>query len=204
MNKRFLFSLLLLSIGVLYAQNTNFKPQWYLGAKGGATLSMVNFTPNVGQGFTLGANYGPVVRYLSHKNAGFQLEVLYQERGWKETNNNYNRKLTYLSLPFMTHITFGNKIVRAIVNLGPEVSYLCKEKGILESETPQYLPVKNKFDYGIVGGLGIEFRTNFGVYQLEGRYYFGIGKIYSARATDYFRMSSNQNIAVNFAILFGL
>ena len=205
-NKRIFFSLLLfLFFGALYAQNAGFKPQWFLGAKGGATFSMVNFSPTAGQGFTFGANGGFMARYLSHKNVGLQFEILYAEKGWKEAKSNYNRKLTYVSLPFVTHITFGNKIVRGIINLGPEISYLCIDKGIANAETTQYRPVKNKFDYGIVGGLGIELRSKkAGIYQLEGRYYFGIGNLYGARATDYFRMSSNQSISVNLAVLFGL
>ena len=209
--KRILFSLLFLSFGVfLYAQNSskpqnNFRPQWFIGAKGGATISMVNFKPSVGQGFTFGASYGPAFRYLSHKNVGLQFELLYNERGWKEAETNYNRKLSYLSLPFMTHINFGGRIVRCFVNIGPEIGYLCKEKGIVkDSEIPQYQAAKNKFDYGIVGGLGLEIRTKIVACMLEGRYYFGIGNIYGARTADHFNTSSNQSIAINLAILFGM
>ena len=39
----------------------------------------------------------------------------------------------------------------------------------------QYKSLDSKFDYGLLGGLGIEFDTPLGSFNLEGRYYFGLG-----------------------------
>ena len=205
MKKLVLSILFLLSVSFLQAQSTDFKPQWFLGAKGGALLSSVSFTPSIGSSFALGTNCGLMARYISNKYMWLQFELLYEEKGWREPQNNHNRVLHYLSLPFVTHITFGKKAARGFFNVGPEVSYLLKEDGLLyQAEFPQHEPVVNKFDYGIVGGLGFEIRTKVGIYQLEARYYFGIGNIYGNSATAAFNLSSNQNIAINFAILFGL
>ena len=55
--------------------------------------------------------------------------------------------------------------------------------------------VKNKFDYGITGGIGFEFyispRNSISV---EGRYYFGLGNIFPAAKADTFSASRNTSI----------
>ena len=58
------------------------------------------------------------------------------------------------------------------------------------------MPVKNKVDYGISGGLGGEFNiTHNHSVSLEGRFYFGLGNIFSSRRTDIF--SSSNSMAVS-------
>ena len=65
------------------------------------------------------------------------------------------------------------------------------------------MAVENKFDYGIAGGLGIEFsHRRLGHFLLEGRYYYGLGNIYGSTKRDYFGRSNFSNIVVKFTYLF--
>ena len=65
------------------------------------------------------------------------------------------------------------------------------------------MPVKNKFEYGITAGLGIEVNTRkAGHFLLEGRYYYGLGDIFGNSKRDYFGRSNNGSIIVKLTYLF--
>ena len=71
-------------------------------------------------------------------------------------------------------------------------------------ETEQMtLPVKNRMDYGILGGAGVEFvfarRHSL---MLEGRYYFGLGSIFSSKKRDPFSASRCTSIEVSLGYMF--
>ena len=112
--------------------------------------------------------------------------------------------------------------MKGFVNLGPSVSYLLGSKisSNFDYENPgsvegfpianrhveqMSMPVKNKFDYGIAGGAGIEF-TIKGRHSimLEGRYYYGLGNIFSAKKKDKFSASRSNSIEVKLGYLFQL
>jgi len=65
--------------------------------------------------------------------------------------------------------------------------------------------IQNKFDYGIAGGGGIEFRTKkAGSFLLEGRYYFALSDFYSTTKKDYFSRAAHGTITVKLTYLFDL
>ena len=65
--------------------------------------------------------------------------------------------------------------------------------------------IENRFDYGITGGLGVEFRTKkAGAFQLEARYHFGLGNVFNSTKKDYFSASNNQAISVSIVYLFNV
>jgi hypothetical protein len=67
------------------------------------------------------------------------------------------------------------------------------------------MPVEKKFDYGIVGGAGIEFSLpKIGHILLEGRYYFGLGNIYGNTKQDYFGKSNQQAIVIKMSYLYDI
>lgn len=123
----------------------------------------------------------------------------------------HKHQLNYLDIPFLAHIYFGNK-VRFFINLGPKISFLLNEKETFNQELLDYLAdgsmpsgkesaqyyrkAERKFDYGIVAGLGVEFRTGIGHFSLEGRYNFGLGDFYSNKKSDPFQRSANRVIGV--------
>lgn len=67
------------------------------------------------------------------------------------------------------------------------------------------MPAENKLDYGIAAGLGVEMDVrHIGRFQLEGRYYYGLGNIYGDSKRDYFASSNFSTIYIRAAYLFDL
>jgi hypothetical protein len=201
-----------------YSQNDSFTPEWAFGFNGGATFSSVSFSSNtrVPQESWLQSSGGITVRYISENHFGIQGELNYSQRGWKESTDSihldrYARSLAYIEMPLMTHIYFGlGKRVNFVFNIGPQVSYFLNEKTVeMEINNPDKIPapyydmkIQRKFDYGIKGTLGLEFRTGIGSFVLDGRYYFGLSDIYNNSRSDFFQASSNKVMGVNLTYLF--
>lgn len=207
---------------------THYVPHITVGGKGGVTFSNISFSPGVEQSMAMGTTFGLSFTYAEERHVGLRFEVNLTQRGWKENFEeyndefNYSRKLTYVSVPLMTHIFFGGKKVKCLFNLGPEFGYLISESvsSNFDYKNPEsvpgfptqnrhmeqmYMEVKNKFDYGITAGIGMEYVINRkNSVQLEARYYFGLGNIYPASKKDVFGASRNQTIAVTLAYMFRL
>lgn len=123
----------------------------------------------------------------------------------------HSHQLNYLEMPFLTHIYFGNK-VRFFINLGPKIGFLLSEKETFNTQMLDYLAsgeitggtstaqyymkADRKIDYGILAGLGLEFRTGIGSFSVEGRYYYGLADFYNNSKSSHFQKSANQNIGI--------
>lgn len=204
MYKGLLFFFIFISTSLL-AQVRLENPEMYIGATGGATGSMVSFSPTVKQGYLLGTNAGIVFRYIAEKNVGMQAELNFSQRGWNERDSVFSRQLNYVELPFMTHIYIGTKN-RVFINLGPKVSYLISDKVTKNGTTASTLvqettAVQNRIDYGICGGLGVLFKINKNILQLDTRVYYSLSDIYSNDKRDYFANSNNLTLSLNLAWL---
>lgn len=203
---------------------THYKPHISIGARGGATLSEVTFSPAVKELWTPGTTGALMFRYTEEKLFGFIVELGWVQRGWGEDFEgaplNYSRRLTYLDVPFMTHIYFGSRRFKGFVNLGPEVSYLLSSsiKSNFDYTNPlsdPNFPTKNRYtdqlamditnrmDYGICGGIGCEFylAPRHSV-LLEGRYYFGLGNIFPSSKADVFGASRPMSIEISLGYFF--
>ncbi|MDD4631490.1 MAG: porin family protein [Proteiniphilum sp.] len=196
-----------------------FKSELYIGAGGGVMSSSLDFMPTVQQSYLMGINGGISARYITEKHLGLIAELNYAQRGWKEEFNTeqdfaYSRTLNYLEIPFMTHVYFGKKI-RFIINAGPQISLLLNDnpkmsqalaQDMAEKQAAdpnakigyQYSPFSElkRVDYGLIGGAGIELQTLLGVFNLEGRYYFGLGDVFESRRSEnaYFSRSAHRLI----------
>ncbi len=176
-------------------------PEYAIGVRGGTSWSFAMFNPSIPQAtLPLTFHAGTQFRMISEKYFGIKLELNYTQKGFKDSEG--HRKLDYIELPFMTHITFGQKLFRFFIDLGPEISYLIKDTPIYSNSLQHTTPIKNKFDYGLVGGLGFEFNTKYGIYTIDTRYHFGLNNIFGNSATEYFKTSTNQNITLSLTYLF--
>lgn len=207
------------------AQRT-YEPRFSIGGKAGITLSNMSFTPGVEQSMKQGLTMGFVARYTEENFFGLIGELKLEQRGWKENFKDpkfsYTRTLTYIQLPLLTHIYFGVKNFKGFINLGPSVGYMIgsstsanfdyKNPSSVEGfpsanrHTNQMsMPIKNKFDYGILGGVGMELiiKKRHSI-MLEGRYYYGLGNIFSAKKKDEFSASRGTAIEVTLGYLFRL
>lgn len=199
MKKIIIISLLAIISPLLKAQY----PEYAIGVRSGAQWSLISFNPSIAQPslpitFQIGAQF----RVISEKYFGTKIELNYTQRGFKDKEG--HRQLDYIELPFMTHITFGKKLFRFFIDLGPEISYLIKDNSITSSTLQHTTKIKNKFDYGIIGGLGFEFNTKYGIYTIDTRYNFGLNNIFGNSASENFKASTNQNISLSLSYLFPL
>lgn len=203
-----------------------FRPRLDIGFKAGATMANQQFSPSIEQKMLQGFIGGVTVRYSEEKLFGLLAELNIDQRGWKEdfeeTPFTYSRTLTYIDLPIMTHINFGGRKFRGFVNLGPSVGYMIGDKisANFDYENPtkvdgfpltdrhvsqMSMAIKNKFDYGIVGGAGMEFRIKGKHFlMLEGRYYFGLGNIFPSAKKDEFSASRGTSIQIALSYMFRL
>jgi hypothetical protein len=193
-------------------QNT-FQKELSVGASFGMGVSSVSFVPKVQENQLLGTHVGLTVRWLTETYAGLVFELNYSQEGWDEHFDdpvyNYTRRLNYIDIPLLSQLYFGNKHIRVFFNIGPKIGFLIGERTIAKvdvSSTPPIdlitgkphifaqwdMPVENNFAWGICGGPGLEVRTPIGYFQLEGRYYYSLGDIFSNRKADYFSKSSGQ------------
>lgn len=190
--------------------------EMYIGVHAGVMASTVTFVPNVAKidimQSPLAFNGGLVFRYAGHKVCAIQTEINYMPCGWHETialdNGNtidYYRTLHYLEVPLLMHLYLGKERFRGFLNLGPQIGYCFRDVSTeLPSNvvSPQYLPLDNPFDWGLAGGLGCYYRTKkIGIFQLEARFNFSLGTIYSNRKVDYFSQSNLMNLSVNIAYM---
>ncbi len=133
----------------------------------------------------------------------------------------YERQMTYLQIPLMARMGWGRerKGFQAFFQLGPQIGCFISEKtktNIVKGQALQSarsssvvaqdtMAVENKFDYGIVGGAGLEFsHRRLGHFIIEGRYYYGLGNIFGNTKSDYFGKSNFGQIVIKATWLFDI
>lgn len=197
-----------------------------VGGKAGATFSRVNFNPTVQQTMLPGMTAGVVFRYIEEKNFGLIAELNLTQRGWKEAfdnaDYNYSHRFTYLELPVMTHIYFGNQRIKGFFNLGPELNvmlgdgissnfayqeaadmdYFVHDTRHIEQLT---MNINNRLDYGICAGAGLELNLNHRhSLLLEGRFYYGLTDVFPNHKTDIFAGSNSMTVSVTLGYFYRL
>ena len=81
-------------------------------------------------------------------------------------------------------------------NFGLIAEFNIEQRGWKEKYEDQLtLPIKNKFDYGISAGAGVEWIMNRKhSFNLEGRFYYGLNNVFSSKKTDPFSGSNSMSI----------
>ena len=216
---RKLLILLLLVPMVAKAQVGEYRSDFAVGVNGGYMMSQVSFQPEVPQGWLGGMTGGVSFRYTCEKYfksiCAIVAEVNYAQMGWKETiedkDNNpvyypgdenkenplyYERRINYIQIPVMADESTNT-------NIEPNRGTVTPRSSVVTAQ--EDMPVENKFDYGIVGGAGIEFSLpKIGDILLDARYYFGLGNIYGNSKQDYFGKSNQQAIVIKMSYLYDI
>lgn len=205
-----LFFLIFILIPKMGFAKDDFKPEWAVGISGGINFSSVSFSPKVEQNKLGGFTGGFTARWRTEKNLGLQAELNYKQQGWKEkfedSNYKYERKLNYLEIPIYTHIYWGSKRVNFFINLGPQIGFNLSESSSAtlaanDSTFQHEQSINKKFEWGLSGGPGVEFRTPIGLFILEGRYFYSFGDIYNTKRSDNFSKASSQVITAKISYL---
>ena len=206
--------LLLVCAGMACAQPRLRVREYYLGVHGGVTAGSMIFSPSVDNmkpitnACVLGGNGGLMFRYAGHKYCAVQVELNYIHRGWAEKNDagRYSRELHYIEMPLLMHLNFGKEQWRGFFNLGPQIGYCVQENGgqgtQISTTTAQYGAIDHRFDWGLATGVGFYCRTRHaGVYQLEARFDFSLGGLFSTSLLDHFNMANPMDLSLNLAWL---
>ena len=218
--------ILMMAVTLSAVAQTHYEGSFAVGGKAGMTLSRVNFNPTVQQSMLPGMTAGAMFRYIEEKNFGLIAELNLTQRGWKEAfddaDYSYNHRFTYVELPILTHIFFGNGRAKGFFNLGPELNvmiadgissnfdyhnaaamdYFVQNTRHIEQMT---MKVKNRLDYGICGGAGMEINLNAKQsLLLEGRFYYGLTDVFSSHKTDVFSSSNSMTISVTLGYFYRL
>jgi len=133
----------------------------------------------------------------------------------------YSRTINYIQVPVFAHLAWGreNRGAQFFFQLGPQFGYWLSEstktnfdfadRNMYDRVNPvvaqDTMAVEHKFDYGIAVGAGMEYCIpRVGHFQLEARYYYGLGNIYGETKRDYFSRSNMSSIIVKLSWLFDI
>jgi hypothetical protein len=236
----FLYSLIL----PVQAQVGEYRTDLAVGGSAGYMLSNVSFVPEVPQTMLGGLTGGLTLRYTCEKYflsvCAIVAEVNIAQTGWKENIRDidnqpvyytwdtgqtdrlaYERRMTYLQVPFMARLGWGRerKGFQGFIQFGPQIGYCLGEStttNLVKGASTQTarsskivaqdsIAVQRKFDYGIAVGGGIEWsHPKMGHFILEGRYYYGLGDIFDNTKSDYFGRSNFGQIVIKATYLFDI
>lgn len=217
-----------LMISKVYGQIGEPRNDLSIGFNVGYTLNQVMFNPTIQQKFKGAPTFGFTARYTCEKYfkslCSVQLEINYANLGWEEnietSDDTYKRNISYIQIPLLARMGWGYEQRGALfyVVAGPQAGFYLGDKshkgGLFNDSTLNLRPgqvnqqydmtVKNKFEYGITAGAGLEVNTKIGHFLLEGRYYFALSDMFGNGKKDVFDRSANGTIVVKASYLFDI
>ena len=105
-----------------------------------------------------GRSFGVIMQYLAVRNAGVQVEVLRQTKGWQQLIPGVDGYFIFTIVP---HHSFTN-------SSDFETTF---EEDVLFSRVFLYNDrIDNRFTYGLSAGMGLKYVKNKNVVQLEARF----------------------------------
>lgn len=112
-------------------------------------------------------HFGFVAKMQLINSLAIQPELLYTTQGatYKNTLEEFDNKLGYISIPVMAKIKFNNIID---LELGPQASFLVSEKNNFDSNDAE------TFDFGVNAGLAFNITKSL---FLQARYCLGLADV---------------------------
>ena len=194
--KKLLYTLILAGIaGAVVAQKPNIPAKKYLGINFGYGMSGVMFQPDLKQTSYAGSYSGGLsFKYVGEKYMAFQAELNYTQRGYKKPeigDSIYTRTYNSIMLPMMAQGNVTYKRVSVLLNLGCYASYMLnskdqiKTKGITyKNDYEFFLKRDRRYEFGVLGGIGLGLKFNPIMLQVESRYYYGLTNLYNPDYTN--------------------
>lgn len=218
---KFFFLLFFFLTPIVWGQTSKESPHLSVGASSGFTANKVLFTPSVDQSFLIASSAGLLLRVDMEQSKsvmlGFQAELTYEKLGWEELfeeqpENAYRRTFETVLIPLMTHIRIGRKTVYGILNLGPQFGFIISDKAEQQGSNFTELQLRRyaqdlhgRFEWGLVGGTGFGIDAKrIGLFELEGRFYYGFNDLFNNRQQDPHGKSSNMTLALRLNYLIRL
>lgn len=155
-------------------------------------------------GYEIGINYNLKI----NKSLEFQPEIQLTQYGYKVSNGDDHliRKYNLISSNLLMNINLSDKKIRPFFVVGPFIGYKLSQyadmvyKGtILGDGKSSFLKnLHNRFDYGVIGGLGLQFKVGKPIINIQGRYQLGFANpIINCDCKNHSRV-----ISINFGVQF--
>jgi hypothetical protein len=220
--------LLLTSFGPALAQVGEPRRDFSIGLTAGCTMNRMDFSPVIKQRSKNSPMLGFAARYVCEKYfstvCAVEMEVLYNNLGWQEdiedgSNNTYTRDWHFIQMPILMQMGWGRERrgMKFLFEAGPQVGLFLsgeEHKGGAGAWDISHRPngviyqygkdPDNRVDYGIAGGVGLEYSSAIGHILLQGRYYYGLGDMYDNSKRGKFGRSANQTLMIKLTYLFDL
>jgi hypothetical protein len=158
-----------------------------VGIKGGLSLSKYTYTSPDPMPFAMENLTGLVGGVYFNMGLGplsFQPEILYARMGMKYSfeGATIEYQTNYIQVPLLLKVSvIPAGPIRPVVYAGGYGSYLLSAKGVMTSEegsdSGDLDDMYQKYDYGLVGGAGVEFKLPGVKLSLEGRYNLGLANV---------------------------
>lgn len=150
-----------------------------------------------------------------------QPEILFSFKGhqYELANNQYHKlNSNYLEIPFLAKISYKNRMVKTrhdvtgYGNIGGYMGYWLSAtetytNDTIENHTADLVlnnEYNSRFDYGLIIGGGVSYKTQIGRLFIEMRYHFGLGDINVPilEPLDY-KKTMNRTIVVSVGVMVG-
>jgi hypothetical protein len=148
-----------------------------IGIKGGYSLSKFSLTSTEPPPFTFGNlpfYTGGIFFNLKLGPLAIQPEVLYTRMGAKYAvdADSLEYRFDYVQVPVLLKLSvIPLGPIRPVIYAGGYGSYLFKATGVM---TEDLIDQFQKYDYGVVGGVGVDFKLPMITISIEGRYNYGL------------------------------
>ncbi len=164
--------------------------QVYLGARTGYSVSSVEFTPTQKEKslFDDGLEIGLSFKHFDQQYVGFQSEISIVRRGFRkpfEDTLTYKRINSYIELPIFMQVRLENRGLFMHLNAGCYGAFLLnsvegdnRTGGYIMQNYEFNILRDKRFDYGLIGTVGVGYETPLGVFQIDFRYIWGLGDLY--------------------------
>ena len=177
-----------------------------IGIKGGVNFSNFFIDDVQDNNVKAGLNLGLFAKLPVSNGVSIQPELLYSSKGAKVSYNNpllggeYRFNLNYLELPVLAVFNLGKNFN---IHAGGYAAYLtsanvkAEDNGSSNEELIDFNEEQfNRFDYGLVGGLGFDIKN----VTIGARYNYGLNQIgekdQSVLSSEVLRNAKNNNIAL--------
>lgn len=188
------------------------KAQYLIGVRAGTTVSADFLSSLDQQKVVYGSTYGIIFKHANQPIMGTQMEFNYATRGWHNLigDSSYMKgTLNYVEWKLLTHAQIGKKSAKFTLNGGPHLGYLLKateEKnlnGVITNDSydKSNFP-QDRFDYGLVFGLGAVYELGMGDVQLDVNYTLSLSTLTADNTVIDYDFRTNQPISISIAWLF--
>jgi hypothetical protein len=181
-----------------------------IGVKGGINLANLYVDDVADENLKVGLNVGLFAKIPLTEFFAIQPEVLYSSKGSRLKYDNvfagegeYRFNLNYIEVPFLAVFNLGKHFN---IHAGPYASFLTSsnvkdmnDDGTIEGVQDLDVEDFNRFDYGLVGGLGVEF----GNFMVGGRYNYGLNEVGKSGSLSGELTRDAKNSVASFYIGFG-